>query len=343
MANENIAKSTPTDRLIQNNVEICSSVMLSRWTVAVESPKSLNRLSTPVTAVTMPTNPKSLGSRMRARIITEPTRRKKLAPCAHSLAKLPRIVRCFKSCMAYADTDLTNHLRSLNLRSHGIDREEVSGELERHRATVECFGITARSIAFHSPQSHQREKRLRLKPALRALRLERIHEVTNLLLAHFGPHRHEQVRLSQVAVILRNFILQNEMVSECVPGQFRNQAMVLVGILAVVRKDKVRGNRLQLFEDRFDFPTDKRHESILEFLQQGRLGNILSGKQRGPTLRFSGPDSKRAEHHPIYQAIRILLGQTEDRRATANFDVVRMRSQTKNFGGRSCIKWQIQR
>src|SRR5437899_7635297 len=189
-----------------------------------------------------------------------------------------------------------------------MDRDEASGELERQLPTVECFGITAGSIAFHSPQSHEREKCLRLKPALRALGLERIHEVTNLLLADFVPDWHEQVRLSQVTVILRNFILQNEMIAKCVPGQFRNQAMVLVGIFAVVGKDKVRGNRLQLFEDRFDFRTDKRHESVLKFLQQGRLSNILSDKQSGPTLRFSGADSKCTEHYPMEQAIRILSG-----------------------------------
>src|SRR2546426_623555 len=49
----------PTNTLIQNNVEICSSVTSTRWTVAAESPKSLNISKTPVRAVTMATNPKS--------------------------------------------------------------------------------------------------------------------------------------------------------------------------------------------------------------------------------------------------------------------------------------------
>src|SRR5438309_258165 len=99
--------------------------------------------------------------------------------------------------------------------------------------------ISARWIAAAESQ-----KCLRLKPALGALGLECVCEVTNFLLTHFVPDWHEQVRLSQVTIILRNFILQNEMVSKCVPGQFRNQAMVLVGIVAVVSKNQIRGNRL---------------------------------------------------------------------------------------------------
>ena len=64
-------------------------------------------------------------------------------------------------------------------------------KLQQQFPAIESFGITAGSIALHSPQSHESEKCLRLKPALRALGLERVHEVTNLLLTHFVFDWHE--------------------------------------------------------------------------------------------------------------------------------------------------------
>ena len=86
------------------------------------------------------------------------------------------------------------------------------------------------------------------------LGLERIHDVADFLLTHFQLERHEHARLSQVTVVFRNLILQNQMVPKGIPGQFRDKAMVLMGVLAIVSEDKVRGDLvLQLFKDRFDF------------------------------------------------------------------------------------------
>ena len=50
-------------------------------------------------AVTMPTNPKSLGWRRRARIMRETMRKRKLAPWAKSRIEAPRIVFSLRSCI----------------------------------------------------------------------------------------------------------------------------------------------------------------------------------------------------------------------------------------------------
>src|SRR5262249_14137304 len=70
---------------------------------AAESPKSRNRPKSPVKTVTIPTNPKSFGSRSRANNIREPMRNRKLAPWAQTLARPPRIVFHFRSCIVFSE------------------------------------------------------------------------------------------------------------------------------------------------------------------------------------------------------------------------------------------------
>ena len=51
--------------------------------------------------------------------------------------------------------------------------------------------------------------------------------------------RHEQVRPSDVAIVLRDLVFQNQMVSKCVPRKFGDQPVVLVGIAAPVGEDEI--------------------------------------------------------------------------------------------------------
>src|SRR5271169_4187688 len=92
---------------------------------ADESPKSRNKVKTPVKAVTIPTNPKSFGPRSRANTIREPMRRRKLAPWAQSLARPPRIVFPFRSAVWERNVSLyvlqdEEKIRENISRSHGL-------------------------------------------------------------------------------------------------------------------------------------------------------------------------------------------------------------------------------
>src|SRR5258708_1186513 len=107
--------------------------------VAVERPKSRNTLNTPITAVTMPTNPKSFGSSRRAMIMRDPVLRMRVATWEKILATPPRIALCLRSLIV---------VRSQN---------QLAG--------VEGFGVSALGIAFHAAQSHQGGEGALLKPA----------------------------------------------------------------------------------------------------------------------------------------------------------------------------------
>src|SRR6516162_1397370 len=100
---------------------------------AAESPKSRNRPKTPVKNVTIPTMPKSLGSRSRANTTRELIRNKKLAPWAHSLARPPRIVFPFRSCIVFSDYQSTKNIRKLFLERSFLGRGEIATFLGRLR------------------------------------------------------------------------------------------------------------------------------------------------------------------------------------------------------------------
>ena len=65
---------------------------------------------------------------------------------------------------------------------------------------------------------------------------------------------HEQIGLSEVAVVFRDFVFQNQFAPKSIPGQIGNQAMVLVPVIAVVSQDDVRRKTLlERFEILLDF------------------------------------------------------------------------------------------
>jgi len=113
------------------------------------------------------------------------------------------------------------------------------------------------------------------------------------------------------------------MIPKRVPGQFRQQAMVLLRVVAVVSENKVRR------------PTKGMKPSR----------NALAMAPGAPlflqTVRPTGPGgthSHGTEHHPVEHSVRILAGETQDCAAAADFDIVRVRSQTKDFEGRCRIQ-----
>ena len=90
MAKVRTASRPPTPTLTQNSVETCSSEISWRWMVTIDRPAVLKRSKMPVTAVTMATRPKSLGSSSLAKTMRDPVRRTKDAAWVHILMNPPR-------------------------------------------------------------------------------------------------------------------------------------------------------------------------------------------------------------------------------------------------------------
>ena len=107
---------------------------------------------------------------------------------------------------------------------------------------MEGFGIPTGSVAFHTPQAHQRPERAFFEPTLGSLRREGVHQILDLLLAQFRRKWNVAIRLAQVAVIFGDLVLQDQMVAKCIPSQFRDQAMVLMCVVAEVCENQIRRN-----------------------------------------------------------------------------------------------------
>jgi hypothetical protein len=150
--------------------------------------------------------------------------------------------------------------------------------LQHHFPTVKCLGVSARCVTLHSAQAHQGTKGFLSKPSLGLLRLERVHDVANLLFEELGLERHEDIRLAQITVIFRDFIFEDQVVTKGVPSQFRDQAVILMRVFTVVSENEVRRNRLQLLKGRFKLGPHKRHKSILERLEHWPFDSGRSGE-----------------------------------------------------------------
>ena len=75
---------------------------------------------------------------------------------------------------------------------------------------------------------------------LAGLTREMLLEQRQLLLGDRRGQRHEEVRPAEVAVDLRDLVLEDQVVAERVPRQLAGEAMVLMEVVPRVREDELR-------------------------------------------------------------------------------------------------------
>src|SRR5271166_165874 len=101
-------------------------------------------------------------------------------------------------------------------------------------AAIEGLGISCRRVGLHPAEPQDRKKGLFVEPLLLALRVEAVDDDLDLAGAGRFFQRNEEVGRAQVAVVVRNLVLQDQVVPERVPREVRDQAVVLVPVVAVV-------------------------------------------------------------------------------------------------------------
>src|ERR1700722_2740936 len=117
--------------------------------------------------------------------------------------------------------------------------------------------------------------------------------------------------------------------------------MILMRIVARVRKDQVGIHRLQVLERGLDFAAVIRHESIAKRFQERSLQSAPS-KECSRILRFGMARAYRAEYHPMETGAGITLAQLKNRAATANFEIVGMRPQAEHLECAALARPQVQ-
>jgi hypothetical protein len=151
--------------------------------------------------------------------------------------------------------------------------------------------------------------------------------MVNLCFAKCFIQAHEEIGRSEIAVILGNFVLEDQMIAESIPRKFRYQAMVLMQISAIVSEDEIRlklcPNGLKEFLDRFSFV---REVAVAEtpHLDPGAIYVFKKHARRLKSLPFSR--WTRTENDPIKLKLREFSDQTQDRPAAADLDIIAMGS-----------------
>src|SRR6476469_3283586 len=133
----------------------------------------------------------------------------------------------------------------------------------------------------------------------------------------------EQVRRTEIAVVLGNLVLEDQVVAPRVPRELASQPVVLVQVVALMSEDQVRRElRLEAVEELLDRAALVRKERIAKIpdddprcAEAGReVGSALPRLLR--TLAVAGQDD------PQDLGLGISLRQPQDRRAAADLDVV---------------------
>src|SRR5438093_1922182 len=121
-------------------------------------------------------------------------------------------------------------------------------DLQDDLSAVERLGVAPLRLDPAQPQ--ERRERVRGEPVVVLLRLETVHEDPDLLLAGRLVELNEEIGVADVAVVLHDFVLEDQVIPVRIPRQLGHQAMVLVELVAIRREDDVRRCLdIQAFED----------------------------------------------------------------------------------------------
>ena len=99
---------------------------------------------------------------------------------------------------------------------------------EEQLPTVESLGEPRWRGGLDAAQPQQAVEEVFGKPLLVSLRCEIAHQASHLSPGDRLRQGNKKIRRTQVGVVLGNFIFQNEVLPECVPGEVADQTVVLM-------------------------------------------------------------------------------------------------------------------
>src|SRR5207302_5410638 len=146
----------------------------------------------------------------------------------------------------------------------------------------------------------------------------------------------EEIWRAQIAVVLDDFIFENQMVPERVPSQLRHEPMVLMQVPAVVSQDDVRKVfSLEVLEEILDFGAHIGEIAVPKFLDDDLLSSCVRQKEIGALKGLGSSPAGCPHHNPVNLRSRVFVQPPEDRAPTTDFDVVAVCPQAQDLGNRS--------
>ncbi len=111
--------------------------------------------------------------------------------------------------------------------------------MEYRFPAMKSFGETAGTIAFNTANPHKGLKGIRSKPMVVGLGRETVHDTLYLSFALARIQWNKCIGLSQVAVVLGNFVFENQVIPEGIPGQTRYLGMILMKVITIVGENEI--------------------------------------------------------------------------------------------------------
>src|SRR5271155_4922981 len=190
--------------------------------------------------------------------------------------------------------------------------------------------MIAGSGTFHPSQAHESKKRVALEPVLGVLRLKRIEDVANFGLVHIRREWDVHAGPAHVTVVLGNLVLEDQVVSKRVGGQFGDQAMILMSVAVPVRENQIRRDlALYLFEIIFYLGAAVGQKTVAKVSENDHL--LGTGSEEFRTFcGLLAAKSCGAENHPVKSHLREGALEIEQRAAATNFNIVAMRAKAED-------------
>jgi hypothetical protein len=122
----------------------------------------------------------------------------------------------------------------------------------------------------------------------------------------------KEIGITEIPVKFWNLILQNQMISKCIPRQLRDQPMILMQVISIMRENDIRRKFLfEILEIFFYFGTLEREEAHpVVSRYYGALCRILE-KKASALSGLKPPLSFRTEDDPPKMTLPIILHETK--------------------------------
>ena len=153
---------------------------------------------------------------------------------------------------------------------------------------------------LEAAQAHQPGERVAIEPVLVRLAREVPLEERQLLLDDRLGQRHEDVRRPEVAVDLRDLVLEDQVVAERVPRQLAREPVVLVEVVARVGEHELRVDAgLQILEELLDLAAAVGQEAVAEAVHLDPCRRGGGQECVGARARLLAALARRREHDPV--------------------------------------------
>ena len=135
---------------------------------------------------------------------------------------------------------------------------------------------------------------------LAPLRSEVLHQVLHFCGANRLAQRNEKIWGAEIAVIFRDFVLQDHVIAIRVPRQLAQEPVILVQVVAEMRENQIRfKGTFQLLKIVLNLAADIGQKAVTKGLNHdGFLWSVAQERCR-TRFRFAGTFGIRAEDDPI--------------------------------------------